>query len=254
MTREEAKEILSVFRPGTDDERDPVFAEALALAQNDAKLKAWFDESKNFDKLMKAELARITAPAEVRDAILAEHKIIRPAPWWHRRMSSRQFAAAAAVLIAGLAFVFWYGQRPATFAEFRREIADQSWGPSPHVELKATNMTELRRALEARGVPARFTVPSALVQTGVRGCSLMRWRGLDVPVICFHSEGQHLHLMVVNRTLFPDAPTSGPEMDQWQVWRTASWSKDDFSYVLTGLSTPNFVKKFRKSKRWDWES
>jgi hypothetical protein len=252
MTREEAKEILSVFRPGTDDEHDPVFAEALALARNDAELGTWFDGSKNFDKLMKAELARIKPPVDVRDAILAEHKIIRPEPWWQRRMSSRQFAAAAAVLMAGLAFAFWHARRPVAFAEFRREIADQSWGPSPHVQFKATNMAELRKTLEAQGVPHRFTVPSTLAQS-VRGCSLMQWRGIQVPVICFHSEGQHLHLMVVNRGLFPDAPTSGPQMDQWQVWRTASWSKDNFSYVLTGLSTPNFVKKFRKGKRWDWE-
>lgn len=253
MTDKEAKEILSVYRPGTGDERDPVFAEALELARTDGELKAWFEESIAFDRTMKSEVARIAAPADVREAILAEHKIIRPHPWWHRRMNSRQFAAAAAILIAGLAFLFWYERRPANFSEFRREMADQSWGPSPHVQLKATNMTELRRVLDTRGVPSRFTVPSALVQTGVQGCSLMRWRGVEVPVICFQSGGQHLHLMVVNRALFPDAPTDGPEMDQWQVWRTASWSKDDFSYVLTGLSTPNFVKKFRKSKRWDWQ-
>jgi len=43
-------------------------------------------------------------------------------------------------------------------------------------------------------------------------------------------------------------------MDQWQAWRTASWSKDGHTYVLTGLSTPMFVKKFRKDRRWDWES
>ena len=253
MTTKEAKEILAVYRPGTEDEQDPVFAEALEMARADVELKSWLEESIAFDKTMKSELARVIAPADVRDAILAERKIIRPEPWWHRRMNSRQFAAAAAVFIAGISFAFWYGQRPATFAEFRREIADQSWGPSPHLQLKATNMTELRRALDARGIPSRFTVPSTLVQTGVRGCSLMQWRGLEVPVICFHSEGQHLHLMVVNRELFADAPTVGPEMDQWRAWRTASWSKDNFSYVLTGLSTPNFVKKFRKSKRWDWE-
>jgi hypothetical protein len=253
MTHKQAKEILAVYRPGTDDERDPVFAEALELARTDAELKAWFDESVAFDKTMKSELARIIAPASVRDAILAEHKIIRPEPWWHRRMGSRQFAAAAAVIIAGLAFAFWYGQRPATFSEFRRELADQSWGPSPHIQLKATNMVQLRRVLAVNGLPARFTVPSALAKSEVRGCSLLQWRGHEVPVICFQSEGQHLHLMVVNRKLFPDAPTSGPQMDQWQVWRTASWSRDNFSYVLTGLSTPNFVKKFRKSKRWDWE-
>jgi hypothetical protein len=253
MTREEAKEILSVFRPGTDDERDPIFAEALALARTDAVLKGWFDESIAFDKAIKSDFARIAAPSAVRDAILAEHKIVRPVPWWHRRMSSPQFAAAAAVVIAGLAFAFWYGQRPATFSDFRREIADQSWGPSPHVELKATNMVELRRMLNERGLPAKFPIPPTLAKSEVRGCSVLHWRGYEVPVLCFNSEGQHLHLIVVNQSLFLDPPSAVPQTDQWEAWRTASWSKDEFSYMLTGLSTPNFVKKFRKSKRWDWE-
>jgi hypothetical protein len=253
MTREEAKSILSAYRPGTEDERDPIFAQALALARVDAELKTWLDESIAFDKTMGTELARIIAPAYVRDAILAEHKIIRPVAWWHRRMSARQFAAAAAVIIAGLAFTFWHGQKPARFAEFRREIADESWGPSPHLQLTATNMTELRRKLDNAGIPSRFTVPSTLVQSQVRGCSLVRWRGHEVPVICFNSGSQHLHLIVVDRNLFPDAPSSLPQMDDWEAWRTASWSKDNFSYVLTGLNTPKFVKKFRKSKRWDWE-
>jgi hypothetical protein len=253
MTREEAKEILAVFRPGTDDESDPVFAGALELMRTDAALKAWFDESVAFDKMMKAELARIIAPPGVRETILAENKIIQPVPWWHRRIGRPQLAAAAAILIGAATVVLWYQQRPTSFLEFRREIADYSWGPSPHVEVKATNMAEVRRILDARNLPSKFLLPPTLSQAEVRGCSLLDWHGHEVPMICFISQGQHLHLVVVDRTLFPDAPSHMPEMDQWQAWRTASWSKDDFSYVLTGLNTPHFVKKFRKSKRWDWE-
>src|SRR6185503_11538057 len=157
-----------------------------ALARKDAELQTWFDDSQAFDKRMKAELARITAPLDVRDAILAEHKIIRTVPWWHLRMSSRQFAAAAAVIMVGLAFAFWQGQRPVSFAEFRREIADQSWGPSPHLQLRATNMVELRRMLDSKGLPSKFSVPSTLARSEVRGCSVMRWHGHEVPVICFN--------------------------------------------------------------------
>lgn len=253
MNRETAKEILAAFRPGTDDEGDPVFAEALALARSDAELKAWFKDAQSFDHLMKAELARIAAPADVRERILASPKIIQPAPWWNARLNGRHWAAAAAVVVIGAGLFFWFAStRPATFHEFRREIADQSWGSAPHVEHKAGDIVEVRRALEAQGLPSRFHVPPAL-EPAVRGYSLMHWRGRELPMICFHSEGQHLHMLVVDRHLFHDAPSSGPQMDQWAVWRTASWSRDEFSYVLTGLNTTTFVKKFRKSKRWDWE-
>ncbi|HTD67222.1 MAG TPA: hypothetical protein VK846_11895, partial [Candidatus Limnocylindria bacterium] len=206
-----------------------------------------------FDSRICNELARVMAPAGLRDSILAERKIIRPIPWWNRRMGRPQMAAAAAVLLAGLIVSLWFSQRPATFAEFRREIADQSWGSAPHVEAKAADLKDVRNFLVSMNVETNFTIPSVLAQSAVHGCTLIKWRGHKVPVICFHSEGQHLHLVVVDRHLFPDAPAHVPQTDQWQSWRTASWSKDDHAYVLTGLNTTSFVKKFRREKRWDWE-
>jgi hypothetical protein len=253
MTTEQAKEILAAFRPGTDDEQDPIFAEALELMRSDKDLKAWFEEARAFDQLMKVELARVPAPASVREVILASPKIIRPAPWWNPRLKGWHWAAAAAVLIFAAGLALWFGHQPVTFGEFRREIADQSWGPAPHVEHKAANMVEVRRSLDERHLPSKFPVPPILARSGVRGYTLMHWRGHEMPVLCFHSEGQHLHLTVVDRHLFPDAPLDMPEIDKWEAWRTASWSYDDFSYVLTGLNVPTFVKKFRKSKRWDWD-
>lgn len=232
-----------------------MFAEALTLAQSDRELRDWFEESVAFDQSMRAEFGRVTAPADVRDTILAEHQIIRlPSPWWQHKLTGREMAAAAAVFMALSLIGLWLAQSPTGFGEFRREIADQSWGSSPHVEFKSTNLTEVLRFLASRHLETNFTLPPILAQAEMRGCSLMQWNGHEVPLICFYSEGQHLHLMVVDRNLFPDAPTHIPEMDQWQTWRTASWSKGDHSYVLTGLSTPTFVKKFRKARRWDWES
>lgn len=253
MTKEQAKEILSAYRPGTDDENDPVFAEALKLARGNADLNAWLVESLAFDAAVHQQVARVTAPETLRQNILAAHKIIRPVPWWNPRLSTRQMAAAAAVLIAAGVATLWLKQRPAHFAEFCHEIADQSWGPAPHVEMKAANLKDVREFLASQNVSTNFTVPPVLADTKVRGCTLINWRGHQVPVICFNSEGQHLHLVVVDRNLFPDAPSQSPQTDQWQSWRTASWSKDDHSYVLTGLNTTSFVKKFRKARHWDWE-
>lgn len=253
MNPKQVKEILSAYRPGTADEQDPVFAEALKLARADLELKAWLDESLAFDNVMRQQVTRVSAPRDLRETILAQHKIIRPVPWWNRRLAPRHIAAAAAVLIAIGVTTLWLGQRPKSFAEFRREIADQSWGPTPHVEAKAESLTDVREFLSGRGLSTNFAVPSTLMQSQVRGCTLMHWRGHEVPVICFNSQGQHLHLIVVHRHLFPDAPSTVPQTDQWQAWRTASWSKDDHSYVLTGLGTTSFVRKFRKARLWDWE-
>ena len=252
MTPQEAREILSVFRPGTEDEHDETFIEALQLARTDPEVKAWFAETMAFDEAVRADVARVPAPAALRESILAARKIIRPVPWWQHGLTRPQWAAAAAVAITAACLAVWFSMRPASFAEFRRDIADPSWGGSPHVEVKVSNMAELRHSLEAQHLPSQFAVPSSLAPA-VRGYSLVRWHGRELPVICFTSEGQHLHLVVADRADFKDAPTGVPQMDQWQSWRTASWSRDDFTYVLTGLNTQTFVKKFRKDKRWDWE-
>jgi hypothetical protein len=253
MTREEAKEILAVYRPGTDDQHDPIFAEALALAHSDPVLTAWLEESTTFDRQLRSALGHVTAPPNLRDAILAERKIIRPHPWWHRKLSAREMAAAAAIVLAVSLAVFWLAQRPVRFDDFRREIADQSWGSAPHVELKTDKLADVHGFLRAQHLSTDFALPSTLAESEIRGCSVMHWHGREIPVLCFSSKGQHLHLAIVERSLFPDAPSNSPQTDRWEAWRTASWSKDNHTYLLTGLSTPAFVKKFRKARRWDWE-
>ena len=253
MTVQQAKEVLAVYRPGTEDEADPIFTEALALLRSDASLKKWFDESVVFDRELRRALGRVAAPPDLLDTILAQHKIIRPNHWWQRKLTGREMAAAAIIMLALTLAGFWIMQRPVQFADFRREIADQSWGSSPHVEVKANDLSQVRQFLSAQDVSTNFALPPTLAHSELRGCSVMHWRGRRIPVLCFNAEGKHLHLLVAERNLFPDAPSLVPQTDQWLSWRTASWSKDGYTYVLTGLSTPGFVKKFRKAKRWDWE-
>jgi hypothetical protein len=253
MNRQEAQKILSAYRHGTDDEKDPLFAEALALARRDAELSAWLADSLAFDSAFRSELSHVEAPSQLEQMILAQSKIIRPRPWWNPRLSVRHVAQAAAiVVILGSVAALWAMQRPTSFAHFRREIAEGSWGSRQHVQAKAANLNDVREFLVANGVATNFALPSPLTQLKIRGCTLVKWRGYKVPALCFNSDGKHLHFIVVARTLFDDPPEEVPQTDQWESWHTASWSKDEHSYVLTGLNTSAFVKTFRKGKRWDW--
>jgi hypothetical protein len=254
MTSEQVKELLAVYRPGTEDEFDPIFAEALARTQADPVLKQWFEESMAFDQGLRAAVGQMAAPSELRTTILTRRKIIRPAHWYHRRMNGRELAAAALLLFTLTLAAFWLLQKPVSFVDFQREIADQSWGTSPHVALKSSSLGEVKSFLASHQISTNFDIPPTLAQSDVHGCSIMHWQGRRIPVLCFNSQRQHVHLLVVDRNLFPDAPSRIPQAEQWETWRTVSWSKDAQTYVLTGLSTPAFVKKFRKAGRWDWES
>ena len=50
MDREEAQNILQLCRPdNSEDRNDPLIAEALELLNQDAELRAWFEEQQALD-------------------------------------------------------------------------------------------------------------------------------------------------------------------------------------------------------------
>ena len=62
MDNQEAKFILSAYRPGGQDASDPRFAEALEQARRDPVLERWFSESIAFDAAMTEKLGAIAVP------------------------------------------------------------------------------------------------------------------------------------------------------------------------------------------------
>jgi hypothetical protein len=75
MTNDEAKFILSAYRPGGHDAADPAFAEALDQARKDPALARWFEFERRFDEVMTAKIGAVTPPAGLRDAILAGARV-----------------------------------------------------------------------------------------------------------------------------------------------------------------------------------
>lgn len=71
MQRDEAKAILELCRPGsTEDAKDPLIADALALLETDVELKAWFDEQQTLDARISEAYNRIEPPADLKASIL----------------------------------------------------------------------------------------------------------------------------------------------------------------------------------------
>src|SRR5579862_10039222 len=98
MDNQQAREILSLYRPGLDDPNDPFFAEALMQARRDPELGRWFEKQCAVDVAVRDKFRQITAPAGLQQQILAERKVVRPAIWWER--SAFLAAAAAAIVLA----------------------------------------------------------------------------------------------------------------------------------------------------------
>ena len=71
MEIEQAKFILSSFRPDGQDAQDPDFAEALALAAEDRELGEWLSKERAQDAAFSSALNSIELPEELREEILA---------------------------------------------------------------------------------------------------------------------------------------------------------------------------------------
>jgi hypothetical protein len=96
-----AKSILSIYRPGIDDD-DPQFADALAEAERDPELRAWlFEQGKSYNEI-REKLRSIKVPDGLSEKIVRGRPIVFPKP---RGARVWQIAAAMAVL-AGIAGFF----------------------------------------------------------------------------------------------------------------------------------------------------
>ena len=69
--RDNAKLLLSAYRPNGADAQDPVFKEALELAQCDPELARWFRGERDFDQMISSKLRLIEPPVVLEAAILA---------------------------------------------------------------------------------------------------------------------------------------------------------------------------------------
>ena len=102
MDSREVKSILSIYRPGIDDD-DPQFAEALAEAERDPELRAWlFEQGKSYDEI-REKLRTITVPGDLREKIVRERPIVFPKPTIRARVWQ---VAAAVALLAGISGFF----------------------------------------------------------------------------------------------------------------------------------------------------
>lgn len=111
MTNDEARFILRAFRADGSDAADPVFADALARADRDPALRAWFEHERAIDRAVSAQLEKAATASRSPAEILARVR--------QRRQRQRTWqtaawlaAAAFAVLLAVSATLRFTGARP----------------------------------------------------------------------------------------------------------------------------------------------
>lgn len=253
MTKQEAKEILSLYRPGSADADDAEFAGALALARQDAELGRWFDEHCAVHNAIRIRFRQIAVPESLKEQIISEHKARSVVVWW--RQPSVLAAAAALALLVGIA-ALWLNSipdkpAPENFATYRSRMV-KAVLRNYAMTLETNDLNQIRTHLAQRQAPTDYVLPRALEQTATAGCGVLSWQDKRVAMICFLTgkplgpgEKSDLFLFVVDRSALPDAPGgSTPEITRVSKLVTASWSAGDKTYVLAAPSDESSIRKY----------
>lgn len=249
MNRDEAKQILLLYRPGTADDADPQIAGALALARNDPELARWLEEQLARQTAVRAKFQEIPVPAGLKEQIISEQRAAE------RRTSRRRKTLAAAAALAGM-FVLLVWLLPArptdnTFAIYRsRMISSALRGYA--MDLVTNNPAAIRRYLAQRQAPANYDLPLPLQKREVAGCAVQRWQGANVSMICFRTgrplpPGQQsdLWLFIVDRNSMRDAPgNTATQLAPVNRLMTATWTEGGKLYLLGTAGDEQAIRQY----------
>src|SRR5208282_524025 len=240
MNNQEAKLILQAYRPGGRDTFDPLFAEALEQARRDPELQKWFAEEQVLDSQIQSKLrSAVAVPRDLKANLLALRKITRPVPWWFKLMNFEPVklaAAAAVVLLIGLAAFLLLPPKPTQLALFREKMVRYSMQEHEHITFESPDIAKIQQWLQARSVDANFELPAGLQGKPAQGCRVVDWNGHQATMICFVlDDGKHMDFFVMDRACLPGLPENGaPQFASANGLMTVTWAKGGKVYLLTG--------------------
>jgi hypothetical protein len=247
MTNDEAKFILSAYRPGGHDASDPAFAEALEQARRDPALARWFEFERKFDELMTAKIAAVPPPPGLRDAILAGARVtetnaaptVQPA-WWRRPGSLAMAASVLVLLTVGLVTV-WPNR---VDAQQLRNFVLQDLG-GPRHEGHGPGNDALQAQLGDSSRPLGAGVALDFEQMKASGCRVLRFQERELLEVCFKRDGRWFHCYIGRRSDFPGAARLGsaPEFQVVDKRQCVSWVDQENLYVVAGSAGLDALKR-----------
>ena len=234
MRSDEAKFILSAFRPRGEDAGDPQMTRALVQAGRDPELLHWLDEAREFDLFVASKLEESTpVPAELRTNIMNGAQLCESG-----RRSLRLFligtAAALVLLVGGFGLLLRSVEPLAGWQLAALEvIPGLSSGQTPFDE-QSNDLGELQDWLKEAKAPNATTLPLGLSRLGAVGCKTLSWDNQLVSIICFGGgKGGFVHLVIINRQGPPNAHRpSSPHWIERGGWLTATWNSGEQTYML----------------------
>jgi len=252
MNRQQAQEILLLFRPGTADAQDPDFADALALAEKDPELGRWLQDQTLVQNVLRAKFRQIPVPAGLKEQILSERKVHTSVPL-KRKLVLSAVCAVCILLMAVVILPLVRSHEDKSFANFHSRMVSSvaRQGLYPKMDLETNDLAEIRKFLAKHQAPGDYVLPSGLQKTTGTGCAILEWQGKTVSMVCFNSgknpaaNASDLFLFVINHADVPKAPQAGkPSFAQANSLPTASWTYGDKTYILATLGDEASLRKY----------
>jgi hypothetical protein len=233
---EEAKLVLTAFRPGSSDDQDPEMREALEMARSHPELAEFLERQMRFHAEIKAQLRSIPVPEDLRAKILAGHKII-PVRHWTRGPVAALLAAAAAVVVLISGLLFWNAPTSEnhTFAGFQSRMASEVLRVYA-MDIRTNDAAVVRKYLASKGAPSEFSLPPKLQKAPLLGGAKLSWQAKPVSMVCFQGpKMETLFLFVIQKEEIESGKIPvAPEMEQIKGMSSVSWSAGDHVYFLSG--------------------
>jgi hypothetical protein len=234
MDSQEARKILSLYRPGDTDSPDPRMAKALELARKDPQLAVWFGQhcaahvklANEPETAQPEALEKETAPTQAieRPDIILFHK---PALF--------MIALTALALLAGWLWSSYSSANSNNFASFRDRMARLVQRSYP-MKIAVTDQSQLREYFRANAGPVGFALPRNLEKLPATGGAVFTWHNQPVALLGLDGGGNtNLYLFLIKRAVFSKpAPSDKPEFLQIGRLNTAAWSVGGTVYLLAG--------------------
>jgi hypothetical protein len=261
MTPEEAKIILALYRPGTADQDDPAFAEALDLAdpgrqtnrrasQLDPQLSRWFREHCAAYLEVRGKFRDIQLPPALKDQILAEYKS-HVTPMRSRRPLVLA-CVAGGLIMATFLTIFFIHRAQLDFSIYRQRMVAQALRPLYSMDIETTNLAAINSYLAGRHAPSDYLLPPSLNSAKPAGCAVIDWHGKLVTMLCFRSgrplgpgEVADLWLFVANQNDVVHAPASvARAVTEVDRMATAAWSQGGQVYMLGTIGDEGDLQKY----------
>jgi hypothetical protein len=261
MTPEQAKKILALYRPGSEDQNDPAFAEALDMAdpgrqtdrrvaQLDLQLSLWFREHCAGFVGVRGKFRDIQPPPALKDQILAEYKShVTPMRSGRRVVLA---CVAGALVVAAFLTAFLLRRAQFDFSIYRQRMVAQALRPLYSMDVQTNDLAVIKTYLDGRHAPADYLLPPSFKSAEPAGCAVIDWHGKPVTMLCFRSgrplgpgEVADLWLFVANQ----DAVVNAPDRDARSVTQvdrmaTAAWSQGGKLYMLGIVGDEGALQKY----------